>query len=136
MLDLKFIRENADIVRQAAKNKGEKADLDLLLNLDQERRSLLQQADELKHQRNVVSERIARMKKEKKDAGQEIADMRKVSDQIGALDQELRESEEKINGLLLTIPNVPHESVPVGMDEDSNVEIRSWGEHPKLDFEP
>ncbi|MGB7063205.1 MAG: serine--tRNA ligase [Candidatus Zixiibacteriota bacterium] len=136
MLDLKFIRENADIVREALKNKGEKAELDLLLNLDRKRRSLLQQADELKHQRNVVSERIARMKKEKQDAGKEIADMRKVSDQIGALDQELRESEEKINDLLLTIPNLPHESVPVGMDEDSNVEIRSWGEQPKFDFEP
>ncbi len=136
MLDLKFIRENADVVREAVKNKGEKAELDLLLNLDQKRRSLLQQADELKHQRNVVSERIARMKKEKQDAGKEIADMRKVSDQISALDQELRESEEKINDLLLTIPNLPHESVPVGMDEDSNVEIRSWGERPKFDFEP
>lgn len=136
MLDLKFIRENADVVREAVKNKGEKAELDLLLNLDQRRRGLLQQADELKHQRNVVSERIARMKKEKEDASQEIADMRKVSDQIGALDQELRESEEKINDLLLTIPNLPHESVPVGMDEDSNVEIRSWGEHRGFDFEP
>ncbi|MGB2805850.1 MAG: serine--tRNA ligase [Candidatus Zixiibacteriota bacterium] len=136
MLDLKFIRENADVVREAVKNKGEKADLYLLLNLDQKRRSLLQQGDELKHQRNVVSERIARMKKEKEDASQEIADMRKVSDQIGALDQELRESEEKINDLLLTVPNVPHESVPVGMDEDSNVEIRSWGEQHKFDFEP
>jgi len=136
MLDLKFIRENADVVREAVKNKGEKAELDLLLNLDQRRRGLLQQADELKHQRNVVSERIARMKKEKQDAGKEIADMRKVSDQIGALDQELRESEEKINDLLLTIPNLPHESVPVGMYEDSNVEIRSWGERPGFDFEP
>jgi len=136
MLDLKFIRENADAVREAVKNKGEKADLDRLLNLDEKRRSLLGQADELKHERNVVSEKIARMKKEKKDAGQEIADMRKVSEQIGALDQELRDLEEKTNDLLLTIPNLPHESVPVGMDEDSNVEIRSWGERPKFDFEP
>ena len=134
MLDLKLIRVNADAVREAVKNKGEKADLDWLLNLDEKRRSLLGQADELKHQRNVVSERIARMKKEKKDASQEIADMRKVSEQIGALDQELRELEEKTNDLLLTIPNLPHESVPVGMDEDANVEVRSWGELPKFDF--
>jgi seryl-tRNA synthetase len=136
MLDLKFIREKADAVRGAIKNKGEKADLDLLLNLDETRRSLLQQADELKHERNVVSERIAQMKKEKKDAGQEIADMRKVAEQISALDQELRDLEEKINDLLLTIPNLPHESVPVGMDEDANVEIRSWGKKPDFDFEP
>jgi seryl-tRNA synthetase len=136
MLDLRFIRENAEKVREAAENKGEKADVDALLNLDEERRSLLLQADELKHQRNAVSEKIARMKKEKQDAGQEIENMRKVSHQIGALDEELRQLEEKINHLLLTIPNIPHESVPIGSDEDSNVEIRSWGKKPRFDFEP
>ncbi len=136
MLDMKFIRENSDKVKQAILNKGEKADLDLLLSLDEKRRSLLGQADELKHERNVVSENIARMKKEKKDAGSVIAEMRKVSEQIGALDDELRQLEEKINGLLLTIPNIPHESVPVGADEDANVVTKTWGELPQFDFEP
>jgi len=136
MLEMKFIRENADKVRQAVKNKGEKADLDLLLNLDEKKRKLLMQADELKHERNVVSEKIALMKKEKHDAGSVIAEMRKVSEQIGSLDNELRQLEEQINGLLLTIPNVPHESVPVGADEDANVVVKTWGELPKFDFEP
>ena len=136
MLDLKFIRENLNVVREATKNKGEKADVDLLLSLDEKRRSLLMQADELKHQRNVVSEKIARMKKEQQDANQEIENMRKVSDQIDALDDELRQLEEKINDLLLTIPNIPHPSVPIGLDEDSNVVIREWGEPPSFDFEP
>ncbi len=136
MLDLKFIRENSEKVREATKNKGEKADVDLLLSLDEKRRTLLLQADELKHQRNVVSEEIARMKKEKQDPGEQIQKMRKVADQIGALDGELRQLEERINDLLLTIPNIPHKSVPIGSDEDANVVIRTWGEAPRFDFEP
>ncbi|NIM96848.1 MAG: serine--tRNA ligase [candidate division Zixibacteria bacterium] len=136
MLDFRFIRENPEIVREAIRNKGETADVDLLLGLDEKRRVLLLRADDLKHQRNVVSEKIAQMKKEKKDASREIEDMRKVSGQITHLDDQLRELEGKINDLLLTIPNIPHESVPVGMDEDSNVKIRSWGELPRFDFEP
>lgn len=136
MLDLRFIRENSDKVKQAIQNKGEKADLGLILSLDEKRRSLLTQADELKHQRNVVSEEIAGMKKEKKDATSVIAEMRKVSDQIGALDDQLRQLEEQINGHLLTVPNVPHESVPVGADEDANVVVKTWGDPPKFDFEP
>ncbi len=136
MLDLRFIRENPEKVREAIRNKGETADVDLLLGLDEKRRALLLQADDLKHQRNVVSEKIARMKKEKQDAGQEIEDMRKVSSQITDLDDQLRQLEDRIDELLLTIPNIPHDSVPVGMDEDSNVEIRSWGKVPEFDFEP
>jgi len=136
MLDLKFIRENPEKVREAIKNKGEKANVDLLLNLDQKRRSLLLQADELKHQKNVTSDKIARMKKEKQDSSEEIEKMRKVSEQISALDEGLRQWEEKIDHLLLTIPNIPHPSVPIGSDEDANVVIRSWGELPRFDFEP
>lgn len=136
MLDLRFIRENPEKVKEAVKNKGEKADVDLLLILDGKKRTLLLQADELKHQRNVVSEKIARMKKEKQDPGEQIEKMRKVADQIDALDEELRQSEEKINHLLLSVPNIPHPSVPIGSDEDSNVVIREWGQPPRFDFEP
>lgn len=136
MLDLKFIRENSEKVREAAKNKGEKVDVDLLLSLDEKRRTLLLQADKLKHQRNVVSDKIAHMKKEKQDPGEQIEKMRKVAEQIDALDEKLRESEAEINDLILTIPNIPHPSVPIGMDEDSNVVLRSWGETPRFDFEP
>jgi len=136
MLDLKFIRENSEKVREAAKNKGEKVDVDLLVNLDERRRTLLLQADSLKHQRNVVSDKIAHMKKEKQDPGEQIEKMRKVAEQIDALDEKLRELEAKINDLLLNIPNIPHPSVPIGMDEDSNVVLRSWGETRRFDFEP
>jgi seryl-tRNA synthetase len=136
MLDLRFIRENVDKVKEAVKNKNEKTDIDLILSLDEKRRSLLSLADELKHQRNVVTEKIAQMKKEKRDAKEEIEKTRKVSDRIDSLDKELKELEEKIAHLLLTVPNVPHSSVPIGFDEDSNVVIKTWGEIPKFDFEP
>jgi seryl-tRNA synthetase len=136
MLDLKFIRENVDKVKEAANNKNEKPDVDVILGLDQKRRTLLSEADSLKHQRNVVSEKIAQMKKEKQDTKAEIERMRKVSTQIDSLDKELREIEEKIGSLLLTVPNLPHSSVPIGFDEDSNVVIRSWGKLAEFDFEP
>ncbi len=136
MLDLKFIRENADVVRQAAKNKNEKADIDLLLSLDEKRRSLLTRADELKHQKNVVSDKIALMKREKQDIKGEIEKMREVSERIDWLDVQLKELDEKIGSLLLTVPNVPHSSVPVGWDENSNVVIKTWGKLPQFDFEP
>ncbi len=136
MLDLKFIRENADRVKLAVKNKNEKTDVDLILSLDQKRRTLLSEADRLKHERNVVSEKIAQLKKEGQDAEREIEGMRKVSTRIDSLDKELREAEEQTGSLLLTVPNVPHGSVPVGLDEDSNVVVRSWGKLPKFDFEP
>jgi len=136
MLDLRFIRENVDKVKEAVKNKNEKTDIDLILSLDEKRRSLLSLADELKHQRNVVTEKIAQMKKEKQDAKEEIEKTRKVSDRIDSLDKELKELEEKIGSLLLTVPNVPHSSVPIGFDEDSNVVVKTWGEVPKFDFEP
>jgi seryl-tRNA synthetase len=136
MLDLKFVRENPDKVKEAAKNKGENTDVDLLLDLDEKKRKLLTRADELKHQRNVVSEKIARMKKEKQDASGVIAEMKEVSGQIGSLDDEIRKLEEEIGQLLLNVPNIPHESVPVGADEDANVVVKTWGEPPKFDFEP
>ena len=136
MLDLKFIRENVDKVKEAVKNKNEKTDVDLILSSDEQRRSLLSEADKLKHQRNVVSEKIAKMKKEKQDAKEEIEKMRKVSTQIDSLDKELKEVGKKIADLLLTVPNLPHSSVPIGFDEDSNVVVKSWGEIPKFDFEP
>jgi seryl-tRNA synthetase len=136
MLDLKFIRENPDLVKQAVKNKNDKTDVDLILSLDEKRRALLTQADELKHQKNVVSDKIATMKKDKRDAKEEIDKMREVSNQIDSLDVQLKELEEKISVLLLTVPNIPHGSVPIGQTEDSNVVVKTWGQQPQFDFEP
>jgi seryl-tRNA synthetase len=107
--------------------KGEDADLDLLLSLDEERRKIIAEVESLKHQRNVVSNEIARLKKEKQDAIAKIEEMRLVSDKIKAMDDELRQIEQKIKQELLRIPNMLHESVPAGKDSSDNPVVRTWG---------
>ncbi|MBC8844513.1 serine--tRNA ligase, partial [Escherichia coli] len=90
----------------------------------------------LKSQRNEVSQEIAKLKREKQDADAKIEEMRVVGDRIKTLDIELREIDEKLDMILMSIPNIPHESTPVGESEDDNVEIRKWGEVREFDFEP
>jgi seryl-tRNA synthetase len=136
MLDLRFIRENPDLVRQAIQWKREKADVDRLLELDGERRALVAEAERLKHERNVVSEEIARKKKQGIDPQGDILRMREVADRIKSLDARLQEIEAQMQEILTWIPNIPHPSVPIGKDERDNVEVRRWGEIPEMDFEP
>jgi len=136
MLDARFIRENVDVVKQAIKNKNENADVDRFLELDQMRKDLTTEAQKLKEQRNTASEEIARIKKSGGDASAAISDMRDVSKRISDMDDEIRAVEEKLQEELLQIPNVPHESVPVGPDESYNVDVRSWGERPEFNFTP
>jgi len=136
VLDIRFIRENPEIVKDGLERKGEEVDLDRLLELDSRRREKLREAEGLKHERNRVSEEIARLKKNKEDAADEIERMRAVSDQIKDMDNEIREIEEEMARITLQIPNLPHESVPVGTDEKDNQVVRSWGEPRQLDFEP
>jgi seryl-tRNA synthetase len=126
MLDLKFIRENSDLVKKGVKNKQADIDIDEILNLDEERRTLIKRTEELKSQRNKVSKEVGRLKKEGKDADDVIAEMRKVGDEIKELDTRLNEIEERINNLLIWVPNLPHESTPVGRSEEDNVEVRQW----------
>jgi seryl-tRNA synthetase len=126
MLDLKFIRENSELVRQGIKNKNETDRLDDLLKLDEERRELILKADELKHKRNLVSSQIPQMKKAGQDVTNILAEMKTVSDKISFLDSQLREIESKIEDILLYIPNLPHDSVPVGKSAEDNVEVRQW----------
>jgi seryl-tRNA synthetase len=126
MLDLKFIRENTEIVRQAIKNKHEKDNLDQLLELDSKRRDLLKQVEELKSQKNKASDEVAKLKREGKDASEIIQKMKLVSDEITILDKQLSEVEKSIQQILLTIPNIPHNSVPIGEDSSQNVEVRRW----------
>jgi len=126
MLDLKFIRENTEIVRQAIKNKHEKDNLDQLLELDSKRRDLLKQVEELKSQKNKASDEVAKLKREGKDASEIIQKMKLVSDEITLLDKQLSEVEKSIQQILLTIPNIPHNSVPIGEDSSQNVEVRRW----------
>jgi seryl-tRNA synthetase len=133
MLDLRFIREHADEVREGLVKLHETAPIDEILALDVRRRDLLAEADSLKHQRNVVSERIGRMIE--KDQGL-IEEMREVGARIKELDVELSQVEVDLNGLLLLVPNMPDPSVPVGKDESENVLVRSVGEPRQFDFEP
>ena len=128
MLDLKYMRANSDIVRTAITNKNEKADLDELLVLDGKLRSLLVEAEELKKERNVESERVAELKRKGENADEIITRMREVSEKIKGLDEEISGVQAGLRELMLTVPNIPHESVPVGKSEDDNVELRSWVE--------
>ncbi len=136
MLDLKFIRENTERVRRAVLNKNEKADIDTLLEKDRLRRELIFKSEELKKQRNENSTLVARYKREKKDAAPLIEKTRTLSAEIKALDQRIGEVQNALNALLSSIPNLPHESVPVGKDETDNVETERHGEPPVFDFKP
>lgn len=136
MLDIKFVRHNADLVRQAAENKGEKVDLDRFLSLDQEYRDLLVQGDRLKHERNVVSKQIGTLREEGLEADEQQAKMKEVSQQIKDLDARGKVLEEEIHHIAMAIPNIPHHSVPIGRDDGDNVEIKRWGKLPQFDFQP
>jgi seryl-tRNA synthetase len=136
MLDIKLLRSNFEEVKAKLQHRGEDlTDLDKFGELDEKRRKLIVESESLKNRRNEVSSQIAVLKREKKDADHLIKEMREVGDQIKKLDDELRVIEEELNQLLLSIPNLAHESVPVGETEDDNVEIRKWGEIPTFDFE-
>lgn len=136
MLDPRFVRENVDAVRAALQKRGYEFPLDGLLSIDEKKMVLLREAEELRNRRNVVSEEIGRMKRQKLDASSQMEEMKTVSDRIKSLDETLRELESEANDLLLTIPNIPHESVPEGRDETENIEIRKWGNPRTFDFEP
>jgi len=136
MLDVKLLRHDYDKVAQALTNRN--ASLDLISGfpeLDVGRREKLTESEQLKNRRNVVSQEVAKLKKNRENADDLIAEMRNVNDRIKQLDDEIREIEEKMDALLLSIPNVPHESVPVGASEEDNVEIRRIGEPTAFEFE-
>jgi seryl-tRNA synthetase len=136
MLDAKFVRENIEIIKESLRNRNYALSLDEFLKFEEQRRSLLKEAEELRNRRNVVSEEIGRLRIEKQDASNLIDEMKLVSDKIKAFDAQLKMLEENTNEFLLNMPNVPHHSVPVGKDETGNVEIRRWGEPRQFDFEP
>jgi len=136
MLDIKLIRSNSEKVKEALKNRREKINIEEVIILDEKRRGLLLEAGALKEKRNKVSEEIGKLKREKKDARKKILAMKETSTKIKELDIRIKEIEEGTAKILLEIPNIPHESVPVGKDEKDNTEIRRWGEPPKFDFTP
>jgi seryl-tRNA synthetase len=126
MLDIKLIRENPDFVRKGLAAKKEKDRIGEILTLDEERRSLIFAVEELKARKNQASAKIPQMKKAGEDASALLAEMKGVSDEITAKDKRVTEIEDAINNILAYIPNLPHESVPVGMSAEENVEVRRW----------
>lgn len=136
MIDIKYIRANPEILRQAIINKNEKADLDSLLAVDEARRKLQFDFDTLKAEQNSVSQVIAAKKRAKEDASEELAKMAGVAEQIKLIQSELSATNQQMEALLLTIPNIPQSDVPIGRDESCNEIIRHEGEPVKQDFEP
>jgi len=134
MLDLKFVRTNPDVVRQALINKGVSVDLDRILALDVERRQGLSEVEQLKAKRNQVSKQVGLLKKQGQDASAIIAEMGAIGDRIKELDERGRQVEAELQELLLQLPNIPAPDVPVGKDENDNVEVKRWGEPRQFDF--
>lgn len=137
MLDVKLFRNEFRRVEEAMAHRGKNLeDARKFPPLDTRRRELLQETEQLKNRRNTVSQDVAQLKKSGGNADQLIAEMREVSDRIKALDEEIRNLETAMNDLILSIPNIPDSTVPIGQSEADNVEIRRWGEPAEFAFEP
>ena len=136
MLDIKFIRENPEKVKEALLRKKDKFELDELLKLDSKRREILFEVEQLKNNQNVVSKEIPKLKASGQDVSSIMTEMKELSDKIKEYDGQIKEVDEKIEYYILRIPNIPHESVPDGDTDEDNVEIRKWGEPRKFNFEP
>ena len=136
MLDIRWIRSNADEVKAYLANRNNDFDIEPLLALDEEKRKLLSETEELKAKRNEGSRKVGMAKSKGEDAVELMEEMRVIGDRIRDIDSTLAEIEEKMNNMLLSIPNRPHESVPVGKDENDNPVVRRWGEPKSFAFEP
>jgi seryl-tRNA synthetase len=138
MLDAKLIRNHPDMVKQAMKNRNKNMDgeIDQFLEIDKQRRALIQQTDELKNEQNKASKGIPLLKKQGADTTEIMARMKAISEQIKELDGKLSLLEEQQQNILYSIPNVPHETVPVGKDDSDNLEIRRVGQPKNFEFDP
>ncbi|MGZ6210339.1 MAG: serine--tRNA ligase, partial [Syntrophales bacterium] len=136
MLDIKFLRQNIDLVRKKMRERGQEINLEAFAALDEERRRVLQEVETLRNERNTASKEIGEKKKKKEDASPLIAKMSNVSNRIKELDESLKKIEEDLGSMLMIIPNIPHESVVYGMGSEDNLMIRVWGEKPQLAFTP
>ena len=138
MLDIKFIRENPDLVKAAMKNRNADMDehIDEVLKLDADRRELTAKAESMKSKQNAVTKKIPEMKKNGEDTAEIMREMKVLSSEISSLNGELNQVEKALREKILAIPNIPNETVPVGADDSDNVEIRRWGEPRVFDFEP
>lgn len=137
MLDQKRIRNNPDEIRQSLIKRNESTEnLDKFLQLDEKRRNMLTELEKVKNYRNTKSEEIARLKREGKDADSQISEMKKVSDNVKSMESDVSGVEDERNLVQMSIPNVPHPTVPIGKSDDDNVEVRRWSEPTKFDFQP
>jgi seryl-tRNA synthetase len=136
MLDLRFVRENIELITEKMAERGEAFDPVELLQWDGERKRLLQQLEALRAERNRASGKVAALKKQGKDSEAEIAKMKEVSDRIKELDEEVGKCEGRLEEILLQIPNLPHPTVPPGRGSEDNREVRRWSTPPSFGFEP
>lgn len=136
MLDLKFLRDNLELVKAAVANRQAEVDLAGFEDLDAKRRQILPELESLRARRNEVSQQVGRVKREGGDPSGVYAEMKEVGGRIKELEGELAGVEEAIKRVLMTIPNPPHASVPVGKGEEDNPVVETWGEPPEFDFEP
>lgn len=136
MLDIKVIRTETERVKKAMARRKENVDIDAVIALDEKRRGLLYEAESLKAKQNEESKKIAVLKKEGNDASEIFAELKELSDRIKELDGQIRDAEDELYKMLLSIPNIPNDTVPDGNSDEDNVEIRRWGEPTKFDFEP
>uniref|UniRef100_UPI00402ACBFE serine--tRNA ligase n=1 Tax=Veillonella magna TaxID=464322 RepID=UPI00402ACBFE len=134
MLDLRFVRDNLDAVKQNLENRHNTGDLDSFAKLSDERKEFIQAADQLKAQRNTVTAEISRLKRNKENADAQIAEMKKVGDEIDALDAMVKATEAALDKIACMVPNICDASVTVGADENDNVENRRWGTPREFDF--
>lgn len=134
MLDPKYVLENAEVIIKKTKARGLEVNLEDFKKLFQKKKKQLTKTENLRFERNKASQRVARMKKEGKDASSIISEMKKVSDEIKSLEENLKEIEDELKGILLGIPNIPHESVPEGQSSEENVEVRTFGKKPEFSF--
>jgi seryl-tRNA synthetase len=136
MLDMKFIREYPDLVKEGIRNKGESDSIDQILSLDERRRDIIGKSEALKSRKNAVSEQVGKLKRDKQDASAVIAEMESVKNEIKALDDELGTIQAELDKMMLMVPNIPHPSVPVGKTPADNQTVFTWGEIPVIDFKP
>ncbi len=135
MLDLRFIRENADLVNKALVDRNSKLNLDDLIRIDDSRRKILSELEDFRAQKNKANDEISILLKEKKDPKEKISSMKEIAGKIDTLESSLKELQKELGALLLTIPNIPHSSLPRG-DASNNQIVRSWGQKKQFDFTP
>ncbi len=136
MLDIKFIRENPELVKKAISDKGVELNLDEFAELDRERRRLITEVERLKSEKNAVSAKIGRMMKDKKNPKDLIVSMKTLSQKIAEIEVKVDENEKKFRKFIYEFPNIPHESVPVGPGSEANKVVKEWGKIPEFSFQP